>query len=176
MLEILQANASLISTTIIALSSLGAFVMFSHRTMSTPKKRAFELIDRYHSDPDFHFALMRYKNASNKLDTEQLRKFDWEKVYNLELDDQTNEYLSHIFYIIDLYNYWAMLMFKGDVHQATFREYLASIVVDELNQASELMDILDPDKTEFQNARKLSNWWYKTKRKGDMDIIRSDRN
>lgn len=175
MLEVLQNYASLISTVVIALSSFGAFVMFSHRTMSTPKKRAFELIDKYHSDPDFHSALMRYKNASNKLDIEELQKYDWEKVYNLQLDDQRNEYLSDIFYIVDLYNYWAMLMFKGDVHQATFRAYLASIIVDELNQASELIDILDPERIEFGHARRLSKWWHRTKRKGDLDIIRKDK-
>ena len=169
-IEAIQFYASVLSATVIALSSFGGLLLFTHRTMSTTRKRAFDVINTYHTNREFHEALGRYKTAIRKIDLEHLKKLEKISVAAEGIDDQQSDYLSDIYFIVDIYNYWAMLVYQKDVHRGTFRKYLAALIVDEVEEGRKAIDAIDPGKIEFRYIHWLHHWWLRSKKSSDFSL------
>lgn len=169
-LETLKDIAPIVSSAVLAASAISGFILFAHRTIGSSKKRAFEVIDQYHGDRSFHDALGAYKTAIRKIDRSTIAQMEKVTISSDQIDDGQSQYLSDLYFVIDLYNYWSMLAYRKDLHRVTFRKYLAALIVDEIQEGWEILEILDPNGIEFRYLRWLVDWWARTKRKSDFSL------
>ena len=155
---------SIASAVIVAVSSLCALALFTYKTASAPKVKALDIVDIYHTDKDFHESLRRYKVALSRISLENLAKLGKVSITDAHITDEDAAYLSDIFYILTLYNYWCRLLRRRDVDRRTFRKYLAAIIADETMEAQAHIRVIDRTGTEFADIAWLQAWYGKIAR------------
>ncbi len=163
-LGVYEKIGSIASAVIVAVSSLCALILFTYKTASAPKVKALEIVDIYHTDKDFHEALRRYKIALSRISLANLANLAKVSITDPQITDADAAWLSDIFYILTLYNYWCRLVRRRDVDRRTFRKYLAAIIADETMEAEAHIRVIDRTGEEFADIAWLQGWYRKTGR------------
>ena len=165
-------SVHLLASLITALSVVGGFILYLHRSMSLPKRRAWDIVEKFDLDKNFFEARAEFQKAVDNPELSYPKKDE-----KTQSDDGTeiHAYVAPrriyedkpISYLLNIYEHWAMLIRDNKINRAVIRRYVGYRMVADIESVKEWLDMQDPYGDYWQESRWFVVWWRKNRKKSD---------